>query len=108
MNLLFLLLAVSLFSVAYGLRIGYRDLYPDRPQQAAMPQLPDEELLIFDRVTSGLSEIPRLNDPKAFQVALAGVMQKVGEQYGLGSVDVEKIYWRARRSIHYPQRSSAL
>jgi len=104
MDLLFLLLAVSFFSVSYGLWIGYRDLYPDRSQRAAMPQLPDEELLIFDRVTSGISELPRLNDPKAFQAALAGVMQEVGEQYGLSSLDVEKIYWRARRSTHRPRR----
>jgi hypothetical protein len=102
--LLVLLFAVSLFSVGYGLWIGYRDLYPDRSQRAAMPQLPDEELLIFDRVTSGVSEIPRLNDPKAFQTALAAVMQKVGEQYGLSSLDVEKIYWRVRRSTHHARR----
>ena len=104
MDLLFLLLAVSLFSVGYGLWIGYRDRQPAHSSEAVVSTLPDEDLLIFDRVTSGLSEIPRLNDPKAFQAALARVMQKVGEQYGLSSVDVEKIYWRARRSTHYPRR----
>ena len=104
MDLLFLLLAVSLFSVAYGLWIGYRGRQPAHSSEAVVSPLPDEDLLIFDRVTSGISELPRLNDPKAFQAALAGVMQKVGEQYGLSSLDVEKIYWRARRSTHYPRR----
>ena len=104
MDLLFLLLAVSLFSVAYGLWIGYRDRQPAHSSEAVVSPLPDEDLLIFDRVTSGISELPRLNDPKAFQAALAGVMQKVGEDYGLSSLDVEKIYWRARRSTHRPRR----
>ncbi len=104
MDLLFLLLAVSLFSVAYGLWIGYRDRQPAHSSEAVTPALPDEDMLIFDRVTSGISELPRLNDPKAFQAALAGVMQEVGEQYGLSSLDVEKIYWRARRSTHRPRR----
>lgn len=102
MDLLFLLLAVSLFSVAYGLWIGYRGRQPAHSSEAVVSPLPDEDLLIFDRVTSGISELPRLNDPKAFQAALAGVMQEVGEQYGLSSLDVEKIYWRARRSTHRP------
>jgi hypothetical protein len=101
---LLVLVAGSVFCLGRGLWIGYRDLYPARPPQSAMPQLPDEELLIFDRVTSRISELPRLNDPKAFQAALAGVMQKVGEEYGLSSLDVEKIYWRARRSTHFPPR----
>jgi hypothetical protein len=104
MDLLFLLLAVSLFSVAYGLWIGYRDRQLAHSSEAVVSTLPDEDLLIFDRVTSGISELPRLNDPKAFQAALAGVMQEVGEQYGLSSLDVEKIYWRARRSTHRPRR----
>ena len=104
MDLLFLLLAVSLFSVACGPWIGYRDRQPAHSSEAVMPTLPDEDLLIFDRVTSGISELPRLNDPKAFQAALAGVIQEVGEQYGLSSLDVEKIYWRARRSTHRPRR----
>jgi hypothetical protein len=105
MHLFLLVLVVgSVCCLGRGLWIGYRDLYPDRPQQGAMPELPDEELLIFDRVTSGISELPRLNDPKAFQDALGGVMQEVGQQYGLTSLDVEKIYWRARRSTHDPRR----
>jgi hypothetical protein len=101
---LLILVVGSVFCLGRGLWIGYRDLYPDRPPQSVMPQLPDEELLIFDRVTSRISELPRLNDPKAFQAALAGVMQEVGEEYGLSSLDVEKIYWRARRSTHLPPR----
>lgn len=104
MDLLFLLLAVSLFSVGYGLWIGYRDRQSVHSSEAVVSAPPDEDLLIFDRVTSGISELPRLNDPKAFQAALAGVMQEVGEQYGLSSLDVEKIYWRARRSTHRPRR----
>ncbi len=104
MDLLVLLFAVSLFSVGYGLWIGYRDRHLAPAYEPVVSSLPDEDLLIFDRVTSGISEIPRLNDPKAFQAALAGVMQKVGEQYGLSPLDVDKIYWRARRSTHYPRR----
>src|SRR3970282_57906 len=94
MDLLFLLLAVSLFSVAYGLWIGYRDRQPAHSSDGVVPALPDEDMLIFDRVTAGLSGLPRLNDLRAMEAARAEVMQKVGEQYGLSSGQGEAIYWR--------------
>ena len=104
MDLLFLLFAVSLFSVAYGLWIGYRDRQPAHSSEAVVSALPDEDLLIFDRVTAGLSELPRLNDLRAMEAARAEVMQQVGEQYGLSSGQVEGIYWRVWRFTHRPRR----
>ena len=104
MGLLFLLLAVSLFSVAYGLWIGYRDRQPAHSSEAVVSPLPDEDLLIFDRVTVELSALPPLNDLRAMEAARAEVMQKVGEQYGLSSAQVETIYWRVWRFTHRPRR----
>lgn len=103
-DLVLLLLAVSVFSMGYGLWIGYRDLNPGRPAEVVVSAVPDEELLIFDRVTSGLSVLPRVNDLRTMEAARAGVMAKVGEEYGLGSTEVEKIYWRVWRSTHGPRR----
>lgn len=104
MDLLLLLLAVSLFSVAYGLWIGYRDRQLAHSSEPVMPTLADEDILIFDRVTAGLSKLPRLNDLQATEAARAEVMQKVGEQYGLSSGQVEAIYWQVWRSLHHPRR----
>lgn len=102
--LLLLLLAVSVFCIAWGLWIGYRDRHAVRPAEAAVPTPPDEDVLIFDRVTLGLTGLPRLNDPKALQAAEAEVMQQVGEQYGLSSAEVEAIYrrvWQWKHGIRW-------
>lgn len=104
MDLVLLLFAVSLFSVAYGLWIGYRDRQPAHSSEAVVSTLPDEDLLIFDRVTAELSALPPLNDLRAMEAARAEVMQKVGEQYGLSPTQVDTIYWRVWRSIHRPRR----
>jgi len=104
MDLLVLLFAVSLFSVGYGLWIGYRDRHFAPAYEPVVPSLPDEDLLIFDRVTAELSALPPLNNLRAMEAARADVMQKVGEQYGLSPTQVETIYWRVWRSIHRPRR----
>ncbi|HET7852947.1 MAG TPA: hypothetical protein VFM04_00605 [Candidatus Methylomirabilis sp.] len=104
MDLLLLLFAVSLFSVGYGLWIGYRDRHLAPAYEPVVPSLPDEDLLIFDRVTAELSALPPLNNLRAMEAARADVMQKVGEQYGLSPTQVETIYWRVWRSIHRPRR----
>lgn len=104
MDLLALLFAVSLFSVGYGLWIGYRDRHLGSAYEPVVPSLPDEELLIFDRVTAELSALPPLNDLRAMETARAEAMQKVGEQYGLSPTQVETIYRRVWRSIHRPRR----
>jgi hypothetical protein len=104
MDLVLLLFAVSLFSVAYGLWIGYRDRQPAHSSEAVVPMLPDEDLMIFDRVTAGLSQLPRVNDLRAMEAARAEVMQGVGEQYGLRTAEVEAIYWRVWRFTHRPRR----
>jgi hypothetical protein len=101
------LLAVSVFCLSYGLWRGYHDVFVVRPDQVET-ELPDEELMIFDRVTSGLSQIPRLGDPTAFQAAQAEVMQQVGDEYGLSAKDVETIYWRVRRWMHASRRWTTL
>ena len=104
MVLLVLLFAVSLFSVGYGLWIGYRDRHLVPASETVVSPLPDEDLLIFDRVTAELSALPPLNNLRAMEAARADVMQKVGEQYGLSPTQVETIYWRVWRSIHRPRR----
>ncbi|MFQ5945677.1 MAG: hypothetical protein ACE5NC_05425, partial [Anaerolineae bacterium] len=54
MDLLALLvLAFSVFCLGYGLWLGYWDLYPFLPDEAAVFTLPDEDLPFFDRVTLG-------------------------------------------------------
>lgn len=99
-DLLFaLLLALSAFCLGVGLGMAYRE------SQAVLPADPeprDEELLIFDRVTTALSALPPIEDQQALQAAEAEVMQRVGDRYGLVPADVEAIYrkvwrWRYRR-----------
>ena len=104
MDLIVLLFAVSLFSVGYGLWIGYRDRHLAPAYEPVISSPPDEDLLIFDRVTAELSALPPLNDLRTMEAARADVMQKVGEQYGLSPTQVETIYWRVWRSIHRPRR----
>ncbi|MCH7896683.1 MAG: hypothetical protein IH782_07300 [candidate division NC10 bacterium] len=98
--LLLLLLAVSVFCIAWGLWRGYRDRHAVRPDEAAVPTPPDEDVLIFDRVTDGLSQIPNPDDPRALWAAHKEVMQSVGEQYGLKSAQVGVIYWRVWQWKH--------
>lgn len=101
MNLLVLaLLCLSVLCVVCGLWVGYRG----RQRREAVSAPPDEEILIFDRVTEGLSMIPDLSDPAAVWTAHKEVMQRVGEQYGLKSAEVGTIYWRIWRWKHGPAR----
>lgn len=48
-------------------------------------------------MSAGLSQLPRVEDPKALQEAQAEVMRKVGEQTNLSGTEVESIYWRVWR-----------
>ncbi|MCH7896620.1 MAG: hypothetical protein IH782_06980 [candidate division NC10 bacterium] len=48
-----LLLAVSVFYLGCALWIGYRDLYPFRPDETTVSTPPDEELPLFDQVNLG-------------------------------------------------------
>lgn len=101
MNLLILaLLGMSVLCLVCGLWIGYRDRHRGRQRREAVSTPPDEEILIFDRVTEGLSQIPGLDDPGAFWAAHKEVMQRVSEQYGLKSAEVGVIYWRVWRWKH--------
>lgn len=99
-----LLLAVSGFCLVTGLWIGYRGRHSARQVREAVSAPPDEEVLIFDRVTEELSQLPRLDDPGALWTAHKEVMQRVGEQYGLKAAEVGIIYWRVWRSRHATPR----
>ena len=101
--LLFFLVSVSVFSLGCGLWIGYRDLTSTRPSEGAASTPPDEDVMIFDRVTEGLAQLPSLNDPGALWAAQKDVKQRVGEQYGLKSAEVGIIYWRV---WHWKNRST--
>lgn len=101
MNLAILgLLGVSLLCLVCGLWIGYRDRRRGRQRREVVSPPPDEEILIFDRVTEGFSQIPTVDDPGALWSAKKEVMQRVGEQYGLKSGEVGVIYWRVWRWRH--------
>lgn len=102
-----ILFAVSLVSLACGLWRAYRDMYRvpvDAGPVPAPPTPPDEDMLIFDRVTAALAKRPRMTDPRAVQAVEAEVMREVGEQYGLSAADVETIYrrvWQWRHGIQW-------
>lgn len=92
--LLILILIISAFCLGCGLGMGYREAQSIRP---AGPEPGDEELLIFDRVSTALSELPPMEDKRALQDAEAEVMRRIGNRYGLGSEEVQAIYrkvWR--------------
>ncbi len=57
--LLTLLLAFSAFCLGFGLGMGYREAQSLPP---AGPEPGDEEFLVFDRVTTALSELPPMED----------------------------------------------
>lgn len=94
------LLGVSVLCLVCGLWRGYRDRTAARRTQEAVSTPPDEEILIFDRVTEGLSELPALSDPGALWNAHKEVTQRVGREYGLKPGDVGLIYWRVWRWKH--------
>ncbi|HZX61377.1 MAG TPA: hypothetical protein VFF51_06505 [Candidatus Methylomirabilis sp.] len=94
---LLLLLVLSVTCVVYGLWLGYRGQSPGQANDGGDTNLLDEELQIFDKVSAGLSQLPRVEDPKALQEAQAEVMRKVGEQSNLSATEVESIYWRVWR-----------
>lgn len=90
--LLFLLL-VCIFSLGFGLGMVYQERRASR-LAGPVPEPGDEEMLIFDRVTLGLSKLPNIEEPKALDAAQTDVMRQVGEQYGLSATEVERIYRR--------------
>jgi len=95
------LLGVSVLCLVCGLWRGYRDrTAARRMHQGVSTTPPDEEILIFDRVTERLSELPALGDPGTLWAAHKEVMQRVGQEYGLKSSDVGLIYWRVWRWKH--------
>lgn len=102
-----LVLGVSVVCLACGLWLAYRDLYRGRPSAPPGPAPPtpsDEDVLIFDRVTAGIAELPRIADPRALQAAEAEVMERVAEQYGMRPEEVETIYrriWQLRHGIRW-------
>jgi hypothetical protein len=101
MDLLVLfLLGASVLCLVCGLWIGYRDRARGRQTREAVSTPPDEEILIFDRVTEGLSQIPGLDDPGALWAAKKEVIQRVADQYGLKSADVGLIYRRVWQWKH--------
>jgi len=92
--LLVFILVISAFCLGFGLGMGYRETQ-SLPQ--AGPEPGNEELLVFDRVTTALSELPPMEDKRALQEAEAEVMQRIGDRYGLGPDEVQAIYrkvWR--------------
>jgi hypothetical protein len=89
------LLLVCIFGLGFGLGMAYQESRASRQAGPAVPEPGDEEMLIFDRVTLGLSKLPNnIEEPKALDAAQTDVMHQVGEQYGLSAAKVEKIYRR--------------
>ncbi len=92
--LILLLLAVSGFCLVYGFWVGRRDRSAARQAREAFSAPPDEEILIFERVTDELSQLPHLEAPGVLWTAQKNVMRRVGEHYGVKPAEVGIIYWR--------------
>ncbi|MFQ5801988.1 MAG: hypothetical protein ACE5JQ_03710 [Candidatus Methylomirabilales bacterium] len=100
--LLFLLL-LCIFCLGFGLGIAYQERRASRQSGPAFLEPGDEEVLIFDRVTFGLSRLPHIEDAKALEDAQTKVMREVGEQYGLSAAAVEAAYRRVWHRKHGAQ-----
>ena len=92
--ILLVFLLVCLFGLGFGLGMAYQERRASRQEGRAVPEPGDEEILIFDRVTLGLSRLPSIEEPKALDAAQTEVMREVGQQYGLSAAEVERIYRR--------------
>lgn len=71
------------------------------PGKDAAP--PDEEVMIFDRVSLGISKLPLFASHREYEVAERGVMASVAERYGLTAEQVAETYrkvhaWKWRQS----------
>lgn len=99
-----LLLVVFVFCLGFGLGMGYREKYPLLPDHPVIPAPADEEIMIFERVTFALSQLPSIEEPKALHASHDEVMRSVGEQYGLRSDEVEAIYRRVWNWRHGNRR----
>jgi hypothetical protein len=103
LTLLFLLV-VCVFVLGFGLGMAYQERHAARQARPAPPEPGDEEMLIFDRVTLGLSKLPDIQETKALDAAQTEVMRHVGEQYGLSAAEVERVY---RRVWHWKHGAAA-
>lgn len=56
----------------------------------------DEEVMLFDRVSLGISKLPLFASHRQYEVAERGVMASVAERYGLTAEQVAEIY----RKVH--------
>ncbi len=92
--LLLVLLLVCIFCLGFGLGMAYQEKHRSRQALSATPEPGDDEVLIFDRVTFGLSRLPNIEEAKAFEDPQTEVMREVGEQYGLSGAAVAAIYRR--------------
>ncbi len=101
---LLLLLLAFVFSLGFGLGTAYQERRAFHRAGPATPGPGDEEMLIFDRVTLGLSQLPPIEEPKALDAAQTDVMRHVGDQYGLSATEVERIY---RRVWHWKHGAAA-
>ena len=93
-----LLLMVFIFCLGFGLGMLYREIYP--LFQRHRPEPRDEEIMIFDRVSDALSQLPPIEEAKAFEAAQAAVMRSVGERYALRADEVGAIYRRVWQWKH--------
>lgn len=95
-----LLLMVFIFCLGFGLGMLYREVYPLFQRRHAPVEPKDEEIMIFDRVSDELSQLPQIEEPKALEAAQAEVMRSVGERYALRAEEVETIYQRVWQWKH--------
>ena len=98
--ILLVLLLLCVFCLGYGLGLAYHEKQAFRQEVRGTPEPGDEEIMIFDRVTFGLSRLPNIEEPKALEGAQAGVMHQVAQQYGLNAAAVEAIYRRVWHRKH--------
>ena len=84
-------------------RNAYQEKYRSGQALLATPEPGDDEILIVDRVTLGLSRLPNIEEAKAFADAQTEVMREVREQYDLNAAAVDAIYRRVWHKKHGAQ-----
>ncbi|MFQ5840497.1 MAG: hypothetical protein ACE5HK_07230 [Candidatus Methylomirabilales bacterium] len=107
-TVLFVLLLCFTFILGLGLGMAVAEMRrgrisstPPSGRDAARaglgtPEPADDELLLFDRVTAGLSALPLVEDPARYPEAEERVMAEVAARYGLTPAEVQQIYRRVR------------
>ncbi len=98
--ILLVLLLLCVFCLGCGLGMASQERHARRQKLPGTPEPGDEEIMIFDRVTFGLSRLPPIEEPQALEKAQTDVMCHIAQEYGLTTATVEAIYRRVWHRTH--------